>query len=181
MSAPDARCASAMTACDGYLPVPTISRDRNVRPAMTSGSDIGMTIDFRLQVRLHRLRISELRARNSVLVRRRRSSRSRPRRRPAAIVECVGVALDDDEVVLDGDAARVDVRARSSSALIGDGPASSCGSPFSRIVKFYPRDRRRRRTGSSSSRALGAVVAQVRRQRRARAPGVASARAMTRS
>ena len=37
MSAPDAACACAMTACDGYLPVPTISRDVNVRPAMTKG------------------------------------------------------------------------------------------------------------------------------------------------
>src|SRR5687767_3497652 len=39
MSAPEARCASAITACDGYLPVPTMSRDEKVRPAMTRGSD----------------------------------------------------------------------------------------------------------------------------------------------
>ena len=35
MSAPDAACACAITACDGYLPLPTINRDLNVRPAMT--------------------------------------------------------------------------------------------------------------------------------------------------
>ena len=34
---PDAACARAMTACDGYLPLPTISRDENVRPAMVNG------------------------------------------------------------------------------------------------------------------------------------------------
>ena len=31
-------CASAITACDGYLPVPTMSRELKVRPAMTRGS-----------------------------------------------------------------------------------------------------------------------------------------------
>ena len=30
ISAPDASCACAMTGVDGYLPVPTISRDVNV-------------------------------------------------------------------------------------------------------------------------------------------------------
>src|SRR5688572_18193033 len=35
ISAPDASCACAITALEGYLPVPTMSRDRNVRPAMT--------------------------------------------------------------------------------------------------------------------------------------------------
>src|SRR5688500_10897566 len=40
MSAPDAACACAITACEGYLPVPTISRDRNVRPAMTKGVSV---------------------------------------------------------------------------------------------------------------------------------------------
>ena len=37
MSAPEASCACAITACDGYLPVPTISRDVNVRPAIDEG------------------------------------------------------------------------------------------------------------------------------------------------
>jgi hypothetical protein len=35
MSAPEAVCAWAMTVFDGYFPVPTISRDLNVLPAMT--------------------------------------------------------------------------------------------------------------------------------------------------
>src|SRR6476619_2004485 len=47
MSAPDARCASAMIAWDGYLPVPTISRERNDRPAMTRGSS-NMALSYRL-------------------------------------------------------------------------------------------------------------------------------------
>ena len=34
MSAPDASCACTMTAGDEYLPVPTMSRDANVLPAM---------------------------------------------------------------------------------------------------------------------------------------------------
>src|SRR5688500_6279364 len=37
MSAPEAACACAITACEVYLPVPTIRRDANVRPAMTNG------------------------------------------------------------------------------------------------------------------------------------------------
>ena len=40
MSAPDAACACVMTACDGYFPVPTISRDLNVRPAITKGVSV---------------------------------------------------------------------------------------------------------------------------------------------
>src|SRR5687767_5242779 len=40
MSAPDASCARAMTGCDGYLPVPMISRDWNVRPAITNGESV---------------------------------------------------------------------------------------------------------------------------------------------
>src|SRR5918999_1977570 len=40
MSAPDASCACAMTGNEGYLPVPTMSRDRNVRPAMTNALSV---------------------------------------------------------------------------------------------------------------------------------------------
>src|SRR5882724_11183212 len=40
MSAPDATCARAISAKLRYFPVPTISRDANARPAMTSWSDI---------------------------------------------------------------------------------------------------------------------------------------------
>ena len=38
MSAPDASCAFTITACDGYLPVPTIRRDANVLPAIENVS-----------------------------------------------------------------------------------------------------------------------------------------------
>src|SRR5688572_31722355 len=37
MSAPDAAIDCAITACDGYFPLPTINLEVNVRPAMTSG------------------------------------------------------------------------------------------------------------------------------------------------
>src|SRR5687767_12415910 len=37
MSAPEAACACAITACDEYFPVPTIRRDLNSRPAITNG------------------------------------------------------------------------------------------------------------------------------------------------
>src|SRR5688572_29586547 len=40
MSAPDASCARAITACDEYLPVPMIRREANVRPAMTNGESV---------------------------------------------------------------------------------------------------------------------------------------------
>src|SRR4030095_9408335 len=40
ISAPEAAWACAMTPCDGYLPVPTINRDVNVRPARTSGVSV---------------------------------------------------------------------------------------------------------------------------------------------
>ena len=39
-SQPDASTASRITSKEGYLPVPVISRERNSRPAMTSGSEI---------------------------------------------------------------------------------------------------------------------------------------------
>src|SRR3954464_251929 len=43
MSAPDASWACCMTANDEYFPVPTISRDLNSRPAITSGSFMSLT------------------------------------------------------------------------------------------------------------------------------------------
>ena len=97
MSAPDAACAWAMTAFEGYLPVPTIRRDANVRPAMTNGRINGHAHDW-----------STL---EHVL--------------PAAdeVHDLDGIAVGDDdvgervalengEVVLDGDAPRVDVELR---------------------------------------------------------------------
>src|SRR5688572_5042021 len=44
MSAPDAACACAMTLFDGYLPVPTIKRERKVRPAMTNGVSVMVSL-----------------------------------------------------------------------------------------------------------------------------------------
>src|SRR5687767_5974613 len=40
MSAPDASCACAITAFDEYFPVPTMSREMNVRPAITNGVSV---------------------------------------------------------------------------------------------------------------------------------------------
>src|SRR5262245_56104071 len=40
MSAPDASCACAMTACEEYLPVPTMSRERNVLSAMVKAVSV---------------------------------------------------------------------------------------------------------------------------------------------
>ena len=40
MSAPEAACACAITACEEYLPVPTMSREANVRPAITKGVSV---------------------------------------------------------------------------------------------------------------------------------------------
>src|SRR5581483_10245483 len=81
-SAPDASCAFTMTAGDEYLPVPTKSRDLKVRPAMVKvsmGSSAADEID------------------DLDLI---------------AIVDggrVVGGALDDDQVVLDRDAPRIDL------------------------------------------------------------------------
>src|SRR5687767_15010435 len=44
MSAPEAACAWAITACEGYLPVPTMSREVKVRPAMTKGVSIMVSL-----------------------------------------------------------------------------------------------------------------------------------------
>src|SRR6185503_16435416 len=38
ISAPEASCACTITGLDGYLPVPMIRREVNVRPAIVSGS-----------------------------------------------------------------------------------------------------------------------------------------------
>ena len=82
ISAPDASCAFTITAGDEYLPVPTISRDPNDLPAMTSVSMSSSTAD----------EIDDLDA--------------------IAVADdrvCVGRALQHVEVVLDRDASRIDV------------------------------------------------------------------------
>src|SRR5262245_47968963 len=45
MSAPEASCARTMIAGDPYLPVPTINRDVNVRPAMVKLSNASASAD----------------------------------------------------------------------------------------------------------------------------------------
>src|SRR4051812_25231121 len=84
MSAPDASCACCMIWWVGYLPVPMIRRERNSRPAMTKGS-----------IRLILSPADEVDDLDLVAV--------------LNVGPRVGVALDDDEVALDGDAARVDL------------------------------------------------------------------------
>src|SRR5688500_17713952 len=87
MSAPEARCASAITAWEGYFPVPTIKRDRNVRPAITKGSE-NMSPAHSSPHEIHDL--------DFVAV-------ADERRR-------VAIALDDRQVVLDGDETRIDLQ-----------------------------------------------------------------------
>src|SRR5580765_3250211 len=93
MSAPDASCARTMTGFDGYFPVPMMSREVNVLPAMTNGSGfMGLTT------------ADEVHDLDGV-----------------AVVEerrIVGGSLEDHEVVLDRHAPRVDVERRQQ---LGDG------------------------------------------------------------
>src|SRR3954463_7247310 len=91
MSAPDARCASAMIALDGYLPVPTIRRERNERPAMTRGSS-NMALSYRLPPA---------------------SARQADHLPSVAVVDRRGFVagpLDDVEIVFDRDAPRLDLQ-----------------------------------------------------------------------
>ena len=48
-----------MMACDGYLPVPTINRERNVRPAITTKSDIDLKTPEMLYTEAQKHRITE--------------------------------------------------------------------------------------------------------------------------
>src|SRR5688572_14342548 len=83
ISVPDAACTCAITACDGYLPVPTNSRDANVRPAMTRGVSRILSTTHEVDD-LDRIAVGDDHLRKPV-------------------------APDDGEVVLDGDAPRVDL------------------------------------------------------------------------
>src|SRR6188474_2315265 len=82
ISAPDASCACTMTAGDEYLPVPTISRDVNVLSAIVNLSTVALPSADEIDD-FHLIAVAYQR-------------------------RIVGGAPDDDEVVLDGDAARVD-------------------------------------------------------------------------
>src|SRR5258705_801206 len=88
MSAPDAACACAITACDEYLPVPTMSRDVKVRPAMVNGVSV-------MSRPLNSAATHEIDDLDAVAV---ADERRRERGAP-----------DDHEVVLHRDAPRVDV------------------------------------------------------------------------
>src|SRR5687768_6398372 len=93
MSAPDASCARAITACDEYLPVPMISRDANVRPAMTNGESVIQKIpNPKSQLLTTANEVHDF-------------------HRIAIVDDYLGkpLALDDGEVVLDGNPPRVDL------------------------------------------------------------------------
>ena len=95
MSAPEASCACAITACDEYLPVPTISRDRNVRPAMVKGVSVmspvshGRAIALSAADEIHDLDLSPS---------------------PTSVGKAWRFRID--EIVLDGNAPRIDVELR---------------------------------------------------------------------
>src|SRR6185503_3713820 len=110
MSAPDASCARAMIACELYFPVPMISRDENVRPAMTNGESLIQKSqspnpkrqDGRISISNHQSSFID----------------DSPAAHEIDDLHLVAVAhddvreamaLDDRKVVLDGDAPRVDV------------------------------------------------------------------------
>src|SRR5688572_6809975 len=84
MSVPDTSCTCRITACEGYLPVPTMSRERNVRPAMTKGVSM---LELAAADGVHDLHAV-------AFPHHRRLERA---------------SLDDLEVVLDGHASRIDV------------------------------------------------------------------------
>ena len=160
-----------MTACDGYLPVPTIEP----RAERAAGDD-------------ERIRVHDVHPGARAVV----TAAAGPTPLGVVIppdevddldlvslvtiVVVVAVALDDVDVVLDRDEAGIDVQC-ASSALIVTGPAISNGSPFSRIVKVYLdsrpsgvarlQHRRQPRSPSSSSA--------VRRHRSRDAPGAPDA------
>src|ERR1051326_1855158 len=87
ISAPDASCARTISAGDGYLPVPTISRDVKVLPAITSSSIV------------HPSRLSaadEVHDLDLIAV--------------AHFGRIEGAAFDDGQVVLDGNTTRIDLQ-----------------------------------------------------------------------
>src|SRR4051812_9534638 len=95
MSAPEAACAWAITAWDEYLPVPTMRREANVRPAMTNGSLVGPVCMGAFTGEAWRSAAAD-EVHDLDLV---------------ALVDdgrVVGDLLDDELVALDGDAASVD-------------------------------------------------------------------------
>src|SRR5690242_4140670 len=86
MSAPDASCARRITVKDEYFPVPTMSRDRNSRPAITRVSSIVGSRALSATDEVHDLHLIPV----------------------ANLGRVVLCALDDVEIMFHGDAARVD-------------------------------------------------------------------------
>src|SRR5262245_52136136 len=127
ISAPDASCARTMTGGDEYLPVPTISREENVLSAIFRRSSIAWSYPSSRRPGERRDRKGR---RDPFLYRSPQHAFQIPNSKflipnslPAAdevddldLVSLVhrraieGVALDDREVVLHGDAARVDLQ-----------------------------------------------------------------------
>src|SRR6187200_2083926 len=110
ISAPDAACACAITACDGYLPVPTMRRDLKVRPAIVNGMSVNAQLptsnsQWRVAYRLPPTAYyRDLPTPNEV----------HDLHRVAFADEDVriGLALDDVQVVFNRHAARIDVELR---------------------------------------------------------------------
>ncbi len=124
MSAPEASCACAMTACDEYLPVPTISRDVNVRPAMvkvvSAIAKACLCVSVLCGPSHRRARLAaadEVHDLDAVAV---TDERRRER-----------MALENHEIVLDGDAPRIDLERSAAVLRTDNGWSSSKDSPLS--------------------------------------------------
>ena len=104
MSAPDASCACAITACDEYLPVPTMSRDVNVRPAIVK--------EYQLPRRASMCSRNAVSCVSSLWRVASAAAHEIHDFDPIAVADERGrerVALEDREVVFDGDAPRIDL------------------------------------------------------------------------
>ena len=103
MSAPEARCASAITRWDGYFPVPTMRRERKVLSAMVRRSvaiSVLSVLSVALVVRVVGALASADEVHDLYFI-------------PLAHDDrLVFVALDDDEIVLDRDQAGVNLSGR---------------------------------------------------------------------
>src|SRR6185436_1663273 len=108
ISAPDAACACAITAGEGYLPGPTMRRDLNVRPAIVNGLSVNAQLpNFQLPT-ASRLPLTayygDLTATDEVHDLHRVTFADEDVR--------IRLALDDVQVVFDRHPARIDVELR---------------------------------------------------------------------
>src|SRR5689334_10487825 len=131
ISAPDASCARTITGYDGYLPVPTMRREVKVRSAMTSGSITGISLAAADEVHdLHFVPFLDARG-------------------------VVSSALDDDLVVLDSDAARIDAQLREQG---GDGERTGELKRLAIQTNRQPGVERTSRMQLSQSAAFGPIA-----------------------